>query len=878
MKQVSLKVVVAMFGLTFVQAIAGGAEIASVKASSHAEGLFGPENVIDSDMESRWSAKGEGEWIVCTLKEPAEIDAVGIAWLHGDQRKTEIAVQVSTDGDDWQEVGRGKSGGVPQWLDVISFEPVRARYVRVLCYGNEHNDWNSIVELRVGMADALKKLQRPTVRIPKLDIRQVPIDAYKPQYIIDLMKKVNEYTVKNPYTADDSNWIRATWYTGVMGLYRATQDPQYLKQARNWAEKHEWEPGDHDTAVNKLTIGQTYLELYDYEKNPETLEKIRAYADKWMIGQPEQISAYWHYCDTLYVGPPTLAMLGEVTGEQKYYDYMHKAWWDTYDRLYSKETDLFYRDAGYIGKQTVNGKPIFWSRGNGWVLAGLPRILQHLPKDDPHYAKYVDVYKKMSTSIARRQGADGLWRSNLTDIAEFPAPESSGTAFFCYAMAWGINNDILDKKEFLPVVMKAWKGLVAAVQPDGKFGWVQNVAAAPGVAARDMTHEYAVGLFLLAGEEMVKLSDDVFTVARDQLRPPVEVDFSQQPPAAGPLVVKVADSVLERFKKAPNFDWGEGVLLTGMVDAYQMTGDQRYLDWLKMFADYWSERGIEQNLAVYGTGPKQIEAYCGVWGPGYAMVELYEITGEQVYLDVAETIARFMLDEAPKTAEGSLVHFRKDTCIWCDTLWMACPVFTELAAVADKPAYQAEAVKQLSLAVKHVQNPQAHLFYHNWNETNDKTNGLFWARGNGWIVLSFIETLRREPKESEHYSLLINAFQKQIDAIVKLQDQKTGLWHTVLDKPETYVETSASAMFLYAMLEGQRLGLLEPIDPQITRRAWQALATQIDERGRVIGVSGGTGPSANLTYYANIPTGTRTWGTGAWLMAARVWSETDRAE
>ena len=237
------------------------------------------------------------------------------------------------------------------------------------------------------------------------------------------------------------------------------------------------------------------------------IAKIRAYVDSRIerVRAGEPPTKGWYYCDTLYVGPPTIAMLASATEDDKYYDYLNEVYWAVADHLFDEEHGLFYRDASYFDATTPGGRKVFWSRGNGWVLGGIPRVIEHLPKENEHYDRYVELFRTMSASIAGRQGADGLWRSNLDDPNQCPNPETSGTAFFCYAMGWGINNGLLDRDAYLPVVMRAWAGLARHVHPDGKLGFVQPVGASPKPATPEMTHEYAMGLLLLAGEEMIKL-------------------------------------------------------------------------------------------------------------------------------------------------------------------------------------------------------------------------------------------------------------------------------------------------------------------------------------------------------------------------------------
>jgi rhamnogalacturonyl hydrolase YesR len=184
---------------------------------------------------------------------------------------------------------------------------------------------------------------------------------------------------------------------------------------------------------------------------------------------------------------------------------MNTMWWDTTDSLFDKDENLYYRDRNYFDQRTTNGKKVFWARGNGWVMGGTVRVLQHLPKNDPERVKYIELLQKLAASVSRVQGQDGLWRPSLLDPADVPVPETSSTGFFCYAMTWGINQGYLDRKTYLPVVQKAWRGLVSAVHSDGKLGWVQPIGAAPATFTFDNNQEYGSGALLLAGSEMLKL-------------------------------------------------------------------------------------------------------------------------------------------------------------------------------------------------------------------------------------------------------------------------------------------------------------------------------------------------------------------------------------
>jgi rhamnogalacturonyl hydrolase YesR len=324
--------------------------------------------------------------------------------------------------------------------------------------------------------------------------------------IIQLMRKVNDYQQAHPWK-EKYRWIPATFYTGVMALYETTKDGSVLDQALHWAQGNDWEAGREKEPANRMTCGQTYLQLYFLKKDPAMIVKMKDYIDQQIESAVPGRQAWW-YCDTLFVAPPTLAMMAKATGDRRYLDYLHKMYWDVTDQLFDRKYRLFYRDEHYFDATTPNGKKVFWARGNGWVIAGIPRVLRYLPTNDPDYKRYVGLYQALVASISKTQGSDGLWRSNLADPDQFPNPETSSTAFFCYALAAGINDGHLPRKKYMNVAIRAWQGLASMVQPDGKLGYVQTVAAEPGPATADMTHEYALGIFMLAGSEIIKLKEN----------------------------------------------------------------------------------------------------------------------------------------------------------------------------------------------------------------------------------------------------------------------------------------------------------------------------------------------------------------------------------
>jgi len=212
------------------------------------------------------------------------------------------------------------------------------------------------------------------------------------------------------------------------------------------------------------------------------------------------------------MAPPTLAKLGKTLNDKTYFDLNDKLFMETYDRLFNKEEHLFARDASYLinekgeGKREANGKKVFWSRGNGWVVGGLVRLLKELPKNHPKRAFYESLYKEMMDRVLSLQQPDGLWRSSLLDPESYPGGEASGSGFYLYGMAWGINNKMLDKNKYLPAVKKGWIGMNSLVTEEGKVGWTQPIGADPRKNFNAESWEvYGAGAYLLAGSEVIKL-------------------------------------------------------------------------------------------------------------------------------------------------------------------------------------------------------------------------------------------------------------------------------------------------------------------------------------------------------------------------------------
>ena len=332
--------------------------------------------------------------------------------------------------------------------------------------------------------------------------------------ILKSMEKVADWQLTNASPSEthyrDNGWTYGAFYTGVMALDSIADSPKYHDAMVAIGRKNDWKPGPRAYHADDQCVGQMYLELYLKDRDPamlqptkEKLDYILAHpsSDSLDVSKKGKADRYW-WCDSLFMGPPVWARLYKATGDIKYLDFMDKEWWAASDFLYDKDEHLYFRDSHYFAQREANGKKIFWSRGNGWVMGGLARVLEMMPADYPSRARYETQFKEMAEKIASLQQPDGLWHASLLDPASYPLKESSGSSFYVFALAWGINHGLLDAHKYEPVIVKGWKGLEGCVTAEGKLGYAQQVGADPKSFKPEDYEVYSAGAFLLAGKQM----------------------------------------------------------------------------------------------------------------------------------------------------------------------------------------------------------------------------------------------------------------------------------------------------------------------------------------------------------------------------------------
>jgi rhamnogalacturonyl hydrolase YesR len=326
-----------------------------------------------------------------------------------------------------------------------------------------------------------------------------------PKDVKKAMRKVADWQLERVQGVYSQDWTYATLYIGMLQASESLNEPKYRDYVKQVAEHYQWTLGPRRTHADDQAIGQSYLWLYSKQPDAAKVDPLRKQFDEVMQLPDDPKKPVWWWCDALFMAPPVWAQLASVTQQPKYLDYMDREWHITSDLLWDKENHLFFRDASYLDKREKNGKKIFWSRGNGWVMGGLVRTLTFMPQQDPRRPFYLEKFKTMAEAVRSLQGEDGLWRPGLLDAADYPYPEISGSAFFVYATAWGVQQGILDRGTYLPVVQRGWKGLVEHIYQDGRLGSIQPIGAAPGAYTPASSYVFGTGAFLLAGSEVLEL-------------------------------------------------------------------------------------------------------------------------------------------------------------------------------------------------------------------------------------------------------------------------------------------------------------------------------------------------------------------------------------
>ena len=348
-----------------------------------------------------------------------------------------------------------------------------------------------------------------------------PSADFNPPAVLDALQRVADWQLAHPSIATNrpaTGWVQAAGDAGFLALAGIAGDAKYRDAMLALGETNDWSLGRRVYDADDYCIGQTWAELYLLYRAPKMIAPLRERFDE-ILAHPSRVTSLkfaqhedlktrenWAWCDSLFMGPPAWMRLYAATHDEQYLTFAVTNWWRTAEFLYDPDEHLFFRDSTYFDKREANGKKVFWGRGNGWVMGGLVRVLQYLPMNHPDRPRFEQLFKDMAAKIVACQQADGLWRASLLDPDSYPLKETSGSGFYTYALAWGVNQGLLDRAAFEPSVRRAWAALVGCVDADGKLTHVQPIGADPKKFDDDATEVYGVGAFLLAGSEVYRMA------------------------------------------------------------------------------------------------------------------------------------------------------------------------------------------------------------------------------------------------------------------------------------------------------------------------------------------------------------------------------------
>jgi len=417
----------------------------------------------------------------------------------------------------------------------------------------------------------------------------------QPPTTMEIIAKVNDYWQSHHTPRVRAFWDEAAYHTGNMEAMRLTDNARWRDYSEQWARHNMWQGAreknpakwkyrNYGEGQDYVLFGdwqicfQTYLDLYELNPDAFKIARAREVMD-YEVRQPQ--NDFWWWADALYMVMPVLTKMYKTTGEVKYLDklYDNFRWADSL--MYDAECQLYYRDAKYIYPKvkTANGGKSFWARGDGWVLAGLAKVLSDMPQDYRHRPFFEQRFRQLAEGVARVQRPDGYWSRSMLCEEDAPGPETSGTAFFTYGMLWGVNNGLLQADTYLPVIERAWNYLTnTALQPDGSVGYVQPIGEKPDPTKKvDATSQanFGVGAFLLAACEHLRWENRTAASAQQQRK--VQVKISNESDEFRQQVVEIdAADVYARL----GLRGGRQFIVrdpAGLELPYQLTHDERVL-------------------------------------------------------------------------------------------------------------------------------------------------------------------------------------------------------------------------------------------------------------------------------------------------------------
>ena len=433
-------------------------------------------------------------------------------------------------------------------------------------------------------------------------------------------------------------WEQGAFFVGLAMLADHSPRPELAQTLQQRGEANGYAFGARPYDADDQTIGAAYFWDYRHGAGDKAIAPMRARMDAILAKPPTNDLTFegdghtcrdrWCWADALFMGPQVWLEMSRVTGDAKYAAYAKSELFATLKELYDPQEHLVYRDSRFFARRDINGSKLFWSRGDGWVFAGLARILDLIPANDPDRPRIVAVFKEMAARLKRLQKPDGFWSPSLLGDPETALPEESGTAFYTYGMAWGVKNGILNRADYEPVVRSGWAALNRALHPDGRVGYVQPVSDRPDAVNYDDTQFYGVGGFMMAASAVADLD---LAPVRPTATFVVANPSAYDQPAAG-LVIPLALAGADTVKAAG----GWSVVMDGRI--YAAEPSPKDLAMLAVLPLKAHARKTVQLLPQAAPLPVRVQAVLNIQDGGTADPVSHQVKGGVFHLHQAYAV------------------------------------------------------------------------------------------------------------------------------------------------------------------------------------------------------------------------------------------------
>jgi rhamnogalacturonyl hydrolase YesR len=335
------------------------------------------------------------------------------------------------------------------------------------------------------------------------------------------MDKAPGITSFSEETYQPRSWQKGAFWVGMTRLADASGEKRFVDAILANGRATQWQPGPRTYHADDHVIGQSYLWASRHGAGADAIAPLRATFDAILARPAVAHLSFavaknyedtpclrrWCWCDALFMSPPAWIELSRQSGDPRYAEFALREFWATTDFLFDPAEQLFFRDSRFFERRDEQGRKLFWSRGNGWVFAGIANALEFLPKSSPHRPRLERLFRDMAARLKALQKPDGYWPPSLLAPENSP-PETSGTGFYVYGLAWGVEHGLLDAREYRPAIETGWAALARAVAKDGRLGWVQQVSDRPESVAETDTQFYGSGALLLAASAVAALMEE----------------------------------------------------------------------------------------------------------------------------------------------------------------------------------------------------------------------------------------------------------------------------------------------------------------------------------------------------------------------------------